>query len=64
MLSNSTFLCRQTDLLISAAKTDKIINVKKVNFWLLGHANVIEKIKSTSNNKIILTERGTSFGVT
>ena len=57
------FLCRQTDLLISAAKTDKIINVKKGQFlapWDM--LNVIEKIKSTSNNKIILTERGTSFG--
>ena len=57
------FLCRQTDLLVAAAKTDKIINVKKGQFlapWDM--LNVIEKIKSTSNNKIILTERGTSFG--
>ena len=57
------FLCRQTDLLISAARTGKIINVKKGQFlapWDM--SNVIEKIQSTTNNKIILTERGSSFG--
>ena len=57
------FLCRQTDLLISAAKTGKIVNVKKGQFlapWDM--PNVIEKIKSTTNKKIILTERGSSFG--
>lgn len=57
------FLCRQTDLLIEAGKTDKIINVKKGQFlapWDM--KNVAEKIASTGNKKIILTERGASFG--
>ena len=57
------FLCRQTDLLIAAGKTKKIINVKKGQFlapWDM--ANVIEKIYKTGNNNILLTERGTSFG--
>ena len=63
ILQIPAFLSRQTDLLIAAAKTDAIINVKKAQFsapWDM--KSVIEKIKSTSNNKIILTERGTSFG--
>tara|TARA_B110000438_G_C15804410_1_gene646621 strand:- start:528 stop:1352 length:825 start_codon:yes stop_codon:yes gene_type:complete len=57
------FLCRQTDLLIAAGETNKIINVKKGQF-LSPHEmlNVIEKIHTTKNNKIMLTERGTSFG--
>ena len=57
------FLCRQTDLLIAAGKTKKIVNVKKGQFlapWDM--ANVIEKIHKTGNNNILLTERGTSFG--
>ena len=57
------FLCRQTDLLIAAGKTKKIINVKKGQFlapWDM--ANVVEKIHKTGNNNILLTERGTSFG--
>ncbi len=57
------FLCRQTDLLISAGKTGKWVNIKKGQFmapWEM--ANVVEKVKSTGNNKIILTERGTFFG--
>jgi len=57
------FLCRQTDLLIAAGKTKKIINIKKGQFlapWDM--ANVIEKIYKTGNNNILLTERGTSFG--
>ncbi len=57
------FLCRQTDLLLNASNTGKIINVKKGQFlapWDI--TNVIEKIKSTGNENIILTERGTSFG--
>ena len=57
------FLCRQTDLLIAAGKTKKIVNVKKGQFlapWDM--ANVIEKIHETDNNNILLTERGTSFG--
>ena len=57
------FLCRQTDLLIAAGNTKKIINVKKGQF-LSPHEipNIIEKIKSTKNEKIMITERGTSFG--
>lgn len=57
------FLCRQTDLLVSAGKTGKVINVKKGQFmspWDM--KNVIDKILSTGNEKILLTERGTSFG--
>ncbi|MCK4401806.1 3-deoxy-8-phosphooctulonate synthase [bacterium] len=57
------FLCRQTDLLVSAGETGKAVNVKKGQFmspWDM--KNVIEKIISTKNEKILLTERGTSFG--
>ncbi|MCL9633584.1 3-deoxy-8-phosphooctulonate synthase [Bacillus zanthoxyli] len=57
------FLCRQTDLLVSAARTGKIINVKKGQFlapWDM--KNVIVKIKESGNDKILLTERGTTFG--
>ena len=57
------FLCRQTDLLIAAAKTGKIINVKKGQFlapWDM--ANVIKKLEESGNKNILLTERGASFG--
>jgi 2-dehydro-3-deoxyphosphooctonate aldolase (KDO 8-P synthase) len=57
------FLCRQTDLLVAAAKTNKVINVKKGQFlapWDM--KNVIKKIEDTGNDKILLTERGVSFG--
>lgn len=57
------FLCRQTDLLVAAANTNKIINVKKAQFlapWDM--ANVIKKIEESGNNNIMLSERGTSFG--
>jgi 2-dehydro-3-deoxyphosphooctonate aldolase (KDO 8-P synthase) len=57
------FLCRQTDLLLSAGKTNLPINVKKGQFlapWDM--ENVSSKICSTGNKKILLTERGTSFG--
>jgi 2-dehydro-3-deoxyphosphooctonate aldolase (KDO 8-P synthase) len=57
------FLCRQTDLLVAAAKTNKVINVKKGQFlapWDM--KNVIKKIIDTGNEKILLTERGVSFG--
>ena len=57
------FLCRQTDLLLSAAKTKKPINIKKGPFlspWDMG--NAVDKIISQGNHNIILTERGTSFG--
>ena len=57
------FLCRQTDLLIAAAETGKIVNVKKGQF-LSGPAMkfAVDKIKKAGNDKIILTERGTTIG--
>ena len=57
------FLCRQTDLLIKAAKTGRVVNVKKGQFlapWDM--ANVIKKLEDTGNRNILLTERGASFG--
>lgn len=57
------FLCRQTDLIAAAAQTGRVINVKKGQFmapWDM--KNVVEKIESLGNQKIILTDRGTSFG--
>lgn len=57
------FLCRQTDLVVGAGSTGIPINVKKAQFMAPGDMrNVIEKIESTGNHKIILTERGVSFG--
>lgn len=57
------FLCRQTDLLIAAAKTGKIINVKKAQFLSgLDMKHVVSKIEEAGNNQILLTERGTMFG--
>jgi 2-dehydro-3-deoxyphosphooctonate aldolase (KDO 8-P synthase) len=57
------FLARQTDLLIAAAKTNKVINIKKSQFMSPWEAKYpIEKIESQSNKKIILTERGYTFG--
>ena len=63
ILQIPAFLCRQTDLLIAAGKTQKMINVKNGPF-LSPHdmVNVIEKILTTNNKKIMLTERGSSFG--
>jgi 2-dehydro-3-deoxyphosphooctonate aldolase (KDO 8-P synthase) len=63
ILQIPAFLARQTDLLLAAAKTGRIVNVKKAQFlspWDMG--NVAEKIASSGNSKIILTERGASFG--
>ena len=63
VLQIPAFLCRQTDLLIAAAKTGKIINVKKGQFlapWDM--ANVIKKIEGSGNKNILITERGASFG--
>ena len=63
VLQIPAFLCRQTDLLIAAAKTGKIINVKKGQFlapWDM--ANVIKKIENSGNKNILITERGASFG--
>ena len=63
VLQIPAFLCRQTDLLIAAAKTNKIINVKKGQFlapWDM--VNVTKKISDSGNNNILVTERGASFG--
>ena len=63
VLQIPAFLARQTDLLIAAGKTGRIINIKKGQFlspWDMG--NVAEKVASTGNTKILLTERGASFG--
>ena len=57
------FLCRQTDLLVAAAKTGRMINVKKAQFlapWDM--KNVVHKLEETGNRNIMLCERGTSFG--
>ena len=63
ILQIPAFLCRQTDLLIAAAETGKVVNVKKGQF-LSGHSMkfAAEKIRNAGNDKIILTERGTTFG--
>lgn len=57
------FLCRQTDLLVAAAKTGKIINIKKAQFlapWDM--KNVVNKVKDSGNDNIMVCERGTCFG--
>ena len=57
------FLCRQTDLLIAAAKTGKVINVKKGQFLSPNDAkNICQKLEHCQNSQILLTERGSSFG--
>jgi 2-dehydro-3-deoxyphosphooctonate aldolase (KDO 8-P synthase) len=63
VLQIPAFLCRQTDLLVAAAQTGKIINVKKGQF-VSGEAMkfAVDKIKKAGNDKIMLTERGTTFG--
>ena len=63
ILQIPAFLCRQTDLLLAAGRTGRVVNVKKGQFmapWDM--KNAIEKIQSTGNNKILLTERGATFG--
>lgn len=63
ILQIPAFLCRQTDLVIESAKTQKIINIKKGQFMAPDDMKyIVEKAKSVNNNKIILTERGFSFG--
>jgi 2-dehydro-3-deoxyphosphooctonate aldolase (KDO 8-P synthase) len=63
MLQIPAFLCRQTDLLVAAGETGKIVNVKKGQF-VSGEAMkfAVDKIRKTGNNKVMLTERGNSFG--
>jgi len=63
ILQIPAFLCRQTDLLVAAAKTGKAVNVKKGQFLAPWDAkNIVEKLQSAGCEKILLTERGTSFG--
>ena len=63
VLQIPAFLCRQTDLLLAAAATRRPVNVKKGQFlspWEAG--NIVEKIRSAGNDRVLLTERGTTFG--
>ncbi len=63
ILQIPAFLCRQTDLLVSAAKTGKIVNIKKGQFLApLQMKAIAAKVSESGNDKIILTDRGTSFG--
>jgi len=63
ILQIPAFLCRQTDLLVAAAKTGKAVNIKKGQF-LSGEAMrfAVEKVRQSGNNKVMLTERGSMFG--
>jgi 2-dehydro-3-deoxyphosphooctonate aldolase (KDO 8-P synthase) len=63
VLQIPAFLCRQTDLLVAAGKTGRAINIKKGQFvapWDMSHP--VEKVRSTGNERVFLTERGASFG--
>lgn len=63
ILQIPAFLCRQTDLLVAAAKTGKCINIKKAQFlapWDMG--NCLNKVRQSGNDNVMLCERGTSFG--
>lgn len=63
ILQIPAFLCRQTDLLVAAAKTGKCINIKKAQFlaaWDM--KNCLEKVRASGNENVMLCERGTSFG--
>ena len=63
ILQIPAFLCRQTDLLVAAAKTGRVVNVKKAQFLSARDMiNVVEKLRASGTEKILLTERGTSFG--
>lgn len=63
VLQIPAFLCRQTELLVAAGKTGRIVNIKKGQF-VSGEAMrfAVDKVRSTGNNKVMLTERGTTFG--
>ena len=63
MLQIPAFLCRQTDLVVAAAKTGKVVNVKKGQFlapWDV--SNIVKKVTDSGNENVCITERGTSFG--
>lgn len=63
VLQIPAFLCRQTDLLVAAAKTGKVINIKKGQFlapWDM--KNAVEKVRASGNNQVWLTERGSTYG--
>lgn len=63
VLQIPAFLCRQTDLLVAAGKTGRAVNIKKGQFvapWDMNYS--LEKVRSTGNERVFLTERGTSFG--
>jgi 2-dehydro-3-deoxyphosphooctonate aldolase (KDO 8-P synthase) len=63
VLQIPAFLCRQTDLLVAAGKTGRAVNIKKGQFvapWDMTHP--VEKVRSTGNERVFLTERGASFG--
>lgn len=63
VLQIPAFLCRQTDLLIAAAQTGKVVNVKKGQFLSAGSMKfAVEKVKEAGNSKVILTDRGNTFG--
>lgn len=63
ILQIPAFLCRQTDLLLAAGKTGRAVNIKKGQFVApADFGNAAEKVASTGNNQILLTERGSSFG--
>lgn len=63
VLQIPAFLSRQTDIIIAASKTGKPVNIKKGQFLAPGDVkNIIEKVRSTGNEKILITERGASFG--
>ena len=63
ILQIPAFLCRQTDLLVAAAKTGKTVNIKKGQFMSPeSMRNAVEKVRETGNPHVMLTERGTSFG--
>lgn len=63
ILQIPAFLCRQTDLIVAAAKTGRVVNIKKGQFMSpeqMGQA--VDKVRSTGNNRVLLTDRGTFFG--
>ncbi len=65
VLQIPAFLCRQSELLIAAGETGKIINIKKGQFSSADSMHfAVEKVRETGNNKVMLTERGTTFGYT